>query len=63
MNDGSQWNDTDGDGYGDNPNGYNADHFPDDSSEWYDTDGDGFGNNGDWMHSQAMEHNGTIRMT
>ena len=36
---------TDGDGYGDNPNGSNADLFPNDSTEWYDTDGDGYGNN------------------
>ena len=30
----SQWNDTDGDGFGDNPNGTNADHFPNDPTEW-----------------------------
>ncbi|MDP6234178.1 MAG: hypothetical protein QF839_08395, partial [Candidatus Poseidoniaceae archaeon] len=45
MAEASQWNDTDGDGYGDNPNGSRADLFPNNSSEWYDTDGDGYGDN------------------
>ena len=36
-----------GDGYGDNPNGTNADPFPNDSSEWFDSDGDGVGDNSD----------------
>ena len=51
------WNDTDGDGYGDNANGSRADLFPNDSSEWYDADGDGVGDNA--MISQTMEPNGT----
>ncbi len=41
----TQWNDTDGDGHGDNPNGNNPDAFPNDSTQWNDTDGDGYGDN------------------
>jgi len=41
--DGTQWEDYDGDNYGDNPLGNNADAFPYDSSQWADTDGDGYG--------------------
>ncbi len=41
----SQWEDIDGDGYGDNPTGTNPDAFPDDSTQWLDSDGDGFGDN------------------
>jgi hypothetical protein len=44
-NDSTQWNDTDGDGYGDNLNGNNPDVFPNDSTQWNDTDGDGYGDN------------------
>ena len=44
----SQWNDIDGDGYGDNPFGSNRDMFPYDEMEWNDTDGDGYGDNVDW---------------
>ena len=39
--DSTQWSDTDGDGYGDNPDGYQPDEYPDDANEWADTDGDG----------------------
>lgn len=41
----SQWEDTDGDGYGDNPIGMNPDAFYDDSTQWSDSDEDGFGDN------------------
>ena len=41
----SQWKDTDGDGYGDNPNGTTPDIWILDSSQWFDTDGDGYGDN------------------
>lgn len=41
--DGTQWEDRDGDNYGDNPNGNNPDAFPDDSNQWADSDGDGYG--------------------
>ena len=44
-NDSTQWNDTDMDGYGDNPNGSEPDAFPLDSSQWQDSDGDGYGDN------------------
>ena len=44
-NDNSQWNDTDMDGFGDNPNGSSADAFPLDWSQWSDADGDGYGDN------------------
>ena len=43
--DGTQWSDSDGDGYGDNPQGNNADAFPNDSTQWSDNDGDGYGDN------------------
>ena len=42
-NDPNEWDDTDGDGYGDNL----ADEFPEDASEWEDSDKDGTGNNAD----------------
>ncbi|MFL2962299.1 MAG: hypothetical protein ACJZ2K_04895 [Candidatus Poseidoniaceae archaeon] len=41
--DGTQWEDRDGDNFGDNPDGNNPDAFPDDSNQWKDTDGDGYG--------------------
>ena len=58
--DGTQWEDRDGDNYGDNPNGNNADAFPDDSSQWADTDGDGYGDrpiipNGDFFPSDPTQ--------
>ncbi|MGB2275764.1 MAG: hypothetical protein ACPH5S_02175, partial [Candidatus Poseidoniaceae archaeon] len=43
--DGSQWSDLDGDGYGDNPFGTNRDAFPFDPTQQQDSDGDGFGDN------------------
>jgi alpha-tubulin suppressor-like RCC1 family protein len=43
--DDTQWKDTDGDGYGDNPNGTTPDVWILDSSQWFDTDGDGYGDN------------------
>ena len=44
-NDITQWADLDGDGYGDNPLGADADEFPFDPTQWADSDGDGFGDN------------------
>ena len=41
--DATQWSDQDGDGYGDNPDGNNADVFPIDPTQWTDSDGDGYG--------------------
>jgi WD40 repeat protein len=43
----TQWNDTDGDGWGDNPKGTDPDVFPLDPNEWEDQDGDGMGDNSD----------------
>jgi WD40 repeat protein len=43
----NQWNDSDGDGYGDNPGYENSDEFPNDTKEWLDSDGDGHGDNSD----------------
>lgn len=43
--DSSQWDDTDGDGYGDNQDGNNSDAFPYDPTQWEDKDGDGYGDN------------------
>jgi len=45
FDDVSQWKDTDGDGYGDNPNGTDPDLWILDSSQWFDSDGDGYGDN------------------
>jgi hypothetical protein len=41
----TQWFDNDGDGYGDNPEGNDADLFPQDPTQWFDSDGDGYGDN------------------
>ncbi len=41
--DGTQWEDRDGDNFGDNPDGNNPDAFPDDRNQWADSDGDGYG--------------------
>ena len=50
----SQWADTDGDGYGDNPNGYQGDAFPNDATQWADSDGDGYGDNQDGNNADAF---------
>ncbi len=44
----TQWQDEDGDGYGDNPSGWDPDIFPSDPTEWNDTDNDGVGDNSDY---------------
>ncbi|MBC7108394.1 MAG: hypothetical protein H5T41_06370 [Methanomassiliicoccales archaeon] len=54
--DSTQWADTDGDGYGDNPTGNNPDAFPNDPNEWKDTDGDGYGDNSDEFPNNPYEH-------
>ena len=43
--DSTQVEDSDGDGWGDNPNGFNPDRYPSDSTQHSDTDGDGYGDN------------------
>jgi phospholipase/lecithinase/hemolysin len=56
----NQWNDSDGDGYGNNPGFQNSDDFPDDPSEWNDTDGDGYGDNAaDKFPDDPLEWNDT----
>ena len=52
--DSSQSVDSDGDGYGDNPQGNNSDQFPDDVSQWLDSDGDGYGDNPQGNNSDAF---------
>jgi hypothetical protein len=58
-NEPSQWADTDRDGYGDNPYGYNADGFPEDPTEWFDFDHDGFGNSIDQFPYDPTQWNDT----
>ena len=55
--DSTQTEDTDGDGYGDNPDGNYSDEFPDDETQWMDTDGDGYGDNPDGNDSDAFPEN------
>ena len=43
--DSTQVEDSDGDGWGDNPNGFNPDKYPSDPTQHSDTDGDGYGDN------------------
>jgi parallel beta-helix repeat protein len=57
--DSTQWKDSDGDGYGDNPQGNDPDEFPEDSSEWVDSDSDGVGDNGDAFPNDPTEQNDT----
>ena len=53
--DSTQWNDSDGDGYGDNLSGNMGDAFPYEVSQWQDSDGDGYGDN-----STGFEGDGCI---
>lgn len=55
----TQWADRDGDGFGDNPAGFNPDAFPDDPAEWTDMDSDGVGDNRDIYDSG----NGAVRVS
>jgi len=52
-NDWTQWADSDNDGYGDNPNGEDADWDKDDPSQWKDSDGDGHGDNSTGTNGDA----------
>lgn len=47
---GTNWQDSDGDGFGDT-----VDSFPQDSSEWRDSDNDGYGDNIDAFHLDPTE--------
>ena len=53
----TQWADADGDGYGDNPNGYLGDMFPTEPSQWADADADGYGDNADGVNGDAFPSN------
>jgi parallel beta-helix repeat protein len=55
----TQWEDNDGDGYGDNPQGNNPDLFPQDPLEWSDSDSDGLGDNADAFPQDPTEQNDT----
>ena len=44
-NEPTQWEDSDGDGYGDNSDGIDGYAYPLDASQWFDTDRDGYGDN------------------
>ena len=55
--DSSQSLDSDGDGYGDNPQGNNSDQFKNDVSQWVDADGDGKGDNPEGNDSDAFPSN------
>ena len=52
----TQWNDTDGDGHGDNPGGTAADRFPDDPSRWQDSDHDGVADEDDAFPDDATQN-------
>jgi hypothetical protein len=53
--DATQSNDSDGDGYGDNPTGNDPDAFPLDALEWKDSDSDGIGDNADKFPQDATQ--------
>ena len=57
-NDSTQWDDSDGDGWGDNSEGNNSDAFPSDPTQWLDSDGDGFGDNLDGTDADLFPNNG-----
>jgi len=52
--DGTQWQDSDGDGYGDNASGNNPDAFPNDATQHSDGDGDGYGDNASGNNPDAF---------
>jgi hypothetical protein len=52
--DATQWQDSDGDGYGDNASGNNSDAFPANPSQWSDSDGDGWGDNANGTQADAF---------
>ncbi|UCE36354.1 MAG: hypothetical protein JSW00_12590 [Thermoplasmata archaeon] len=53
----TQWLDSDGDGFGDNPLGNNSDALPNDPTQWEDRDGDGYGDNPDGNNPDAFPNN------
>ena len=59
SHDGTQWNDTDGDGHGDNPYGTQGDWFPDDPNRWQDSDRDGYADEDDLFPNDISQWNDT----
>ena len=57
--DSTQITDSDGDGYGDNQAGNNADLWPNDSTQWFDSDGDGYGDNSDGLNGDRFPTDST----
>ncbi len=53
--DGTQWNDTDGDGHGDNPFGTQGDWFPNDPTRWQDSDKDGVADEDDVFPNDSSQ--------
>ncbi|PXF23244.1 MAG: hypothetical protein CXX71_02390, partial [Methanobacteriota archaeon] len=56
-NDATQHTDSDGDGYGDDPQGNNSDVYPFDATQWSDRDGDGYGDNVDGTNGDEFPDN------
>ena len=56
-NDATQYSDSDGDGYGDDPQGNNSDAYPFDATQWSDRDGDGYGDNVDGTNGDEFPDN------
>ena len=54
--DASQWNDSDGDGHGDNPFGSQGDWFPTDPNRWH-SDQDGYADEDDAFINDATQWN------
>ena len=55
----TQYSDLDGDGYGDNPDGNNADAFITDATQWEDADNDGYGDNQNGRNPDLFPDNPT----
>ena len=55
--DATQHSDSDGDGYGDDPQGNNSDVYPFDATQWSDRDGDGYGDNVDGTNGDEFPDN------
>ena len=56
-NEPTQQTDSDGDGFGDNPQGANGDLFPNNSEQHADTDGDGYGDNQNGLNGDMFPDN------
>lgn len=56
-NEPTQQTDSDGDGFGDNPQGANGDMFPNNPEQYADTDGDGYGDNQNGLNGDMFPDN------